>query len=725
MTVSLTKADGTYSPVGTVANYSLSHSAVPVDPRETSGQIPTFNVIVSDVDGDPKALAGTEVMLEDWTGSVNSGRVTAASSSNNGKAAIDASTIFERLNTEQTVLPIIYNEVASVDPVREALAHWMLMCGITPERLDGKLLQYLGGDYVGISTFGYIADSISKFRFYGPADEYVTFVPSATTYTNPIEVNPAQGVTIGGGFALDNTLSEIVLTTTTLRNNTTVLYKVRRNGSTWTVREKVGSAAETVLLTKTYAPTSSNNTIYAFAKVSANAAADKVDITLRLMELGTGDVTVISDTTATAVTSTLRNRPRLSSVKLGYDIALTGGHTVYGRPTSYFLLESAPLQAVFPVDNYAITTAVSVLDAEFKDKMPFKIPGFTGNVWDKMRELCSILELDIYFERDIIRIVYRDAKRETIGGDFIPALNVAKGSMVEKVADRETARSVDVLYREMLGSDADFANTLLWKSTSVYTLERGETVEEVIQTDSSFVLLHQPLPVSGVPVPYNSAFGSYVITGNDGYIVDPTWWKDNGGSIKVEQTGVSGEIKLIMQAPTVDTVRAPYRVSEGVADRPALYILGYGMRMSEPKTLKTYTGADDAAQDVGVTFDSPFITKKLLAQNTGHKLAVTYGTATSDASFVISQADQLPIVTSVDPLTPLGDCVYWKGSYYRIASESIAHGSITVNTADRFNTIGVVNGEFATGKTVADWNALHAGKVIREVNIAPLPKYEG
>lgn len=725
MTASLTKADGTYTPVGTLASYSLTHAATPADPRDTSGQIPTFSATLTDIQGDPKSLTGQNVELEDWTGSVSSGRVVSVNNGSANLADIDVSTIFERLNTTQTTLPMIFSEVQSVDPVAAALAHWMLMAGVTPEKLDGNLLHYIGGTYIGAGTFGYIADTISKFRFSGPPDSFSYFVPSAERNTPAIEVNPSQSVIIGGAFNLTETLSEIGINCDT-QDTTVATFTLRRNGSTWTLREKLFNTAETVLITKTYTPVNNNNVVYAFAHVKKNAAAGKVDITLRIMELQDGTLnTVYSDTTATAVTSKLCNRPRPYRVLLGYDETLIGGHTVYGPPEAYFLIESSTLQATFPTPLYSISTAESVLTSEYKQTMPFKIPGFTGNVWEKMRELCSILDLDMAFEAGRIKINYRSAKRETLyDHHFIPALDLLKSGVSESLNDRETARSVEVLYRELLDSEADFASTLMWKADTVYSLEKGETKEELIQTDSSFVFLHQPIIVSGVPVPYTSPYSSYVITGHDGYIVDPQWWKDNGGSIKVYNTENSGEIKIKMQAPNVDTVRAPYRISEGAADRPALYVLGFGLPLDEPKTMKSFTGAEKAAQDVGVKFDSVFITKKIIAQNVAHKLATTFGTTESKLQFSVSQADQLAPIDSNTPLTPLADSVYWRGSYYRISDESITHGSISVNSAPRFNTIRVLNGEFATGKTIADWNALHANKKIRDTNVAPLPQYE-
>lgn len=713
-TPSLVKADGSFTPIGTLANYSSNSDSIPVNPAETSGQIPTFAASITDFSGDPNTLVGQDVTLTDWLGVVNSGRVVAANSSaSSNLASLDANTIFERLNTEQTTLPVILGEGIG-SPIIKALEHWMLMAGVPRFRIDGNLLMALEPN--GNDSHGFIADSISKLRAYGPPDSYNYWVPSAATYANPIEVNPSQSVVMGGKFVLNTTLSEFKIDAFIPSTQTAVTYTVRRNGTTWTVREKVGAAAETVLLTASFTATTLNP-LFALVKVSANAAADKVDITLRMMEFNhITQNTVFTDYTATAVTSTLRKRPLPSKIALGYNNSLIGGHTQYGPPEGFYMTDK--LQTAYPASNSSIS-----LNYAESAKWPYKVPGFTGNVWDKIREFCSLVEVDVSFERDYIFFESRSHRREFLG-TYFPALPLLKSNVSSQSGSRETARAVEVLYREIAGVDTSYTNTLLWKADSVYTIEKGETKEEIVQTDSTFVFLNQPVPVSGVPVPYTSAFGSYVITGNDGFIVDPVWWKDNGGSIKVEMTGKSGEIKLIMQAPTVDTTRAPYRVSEGVADRPALYVLGMGLRLTEPKTMKVYTGSPRSSQEIGATHDSVFVTNKILAINTAHKLAAVYGSASSNISFDVSQADKPAPASSSEKLTPLNDSVYHNGSFYRVTSQTMRPGVIEVGTAERFNTIRVLNGEYATGKTIANWNALHAGKLIRDVTISPLPKYE-
>jgi hypothetical protein len=225
-------------------------------------------------------------------------------------------------------------------------------------------------------------------------------------------------------------------------------------------------------------------------------------------------------------------------------------------------------------------------------------------------------------------------------------------------------------------------------------------------------------------VPYTLGYGSYVITGNDGYIVTPQWWVDNGGSIKAEATGTAGELKITMQAPTVDTVRAPYRISEGVADRPALYIFGSGLNLSEPKTLRIATGAGDAAQE-SVTFDSPFVTNLDLAYNAGYKVADSMGGAGGEIAFNVPK-DSLgvpdPYGIEYDSVPP-GSMVYHGGAVHRIMALSVQPTGLSVTKAEQFTSVAATNDGLGPDATIDQWNSLHLNKTVKEVNLSPLPQY--
>lgn len=724
------KRTSTDTPIGTLANYSVTSAATPTDPTDSSGAIPAFQASVTDVLGDAKQLGGTEITLRDWTGfqyfsaesgNATRGRVTSVKKSpTSGMVTFDASTIFERLNTEQTALPILQSDTLD-HPVREALSHWCLMAGVPEFGLEGNLKSYISN----YNQLGYLADSAFKWRYFGPPSSYKSFVTTETSlggFAPTLDVNLSQTLTFGMAVQSGVDLSEFRIQAFLPHLQQNVIYTLRKNLNVWSLVEKIGSGAATTLKSATLTP-SYTDPRFLFVQIGANTASDKIDIAFRLLERDyTTGLSYYTDSVSLGVTSTLRNRPKPFQLDVGYDSTLAAGK-VAQAPDCAFILEDPTLQEVYP----PVQTSINVFStypapAEEAAKLPVFVPGFTGNVWDQMREFCSMLNLDIYFQNNSIVIKPRETLRRMTDGSFIPAVQLFKAGLSESVQDRETARSVEVKYTERVPGSDNYE--VMYKADSVFSLEKGETKVEVVKTGNTFVFLNQPVPVSGVPVPYTSSFGSYVVTGNDGYIVDPQWWKDNGGSITVKSTKNAGEIEITMQAPTIDTVRAPYRISEGVADRPALYIVGYGLAVQEPKTLKVYTGNSRAAQDVGVTFESQFITTKLMAMNTAVKLAESYGTVGTTIGFNTSSADYPGLQFSSDMPTPVGNCIYFAGSYYRLAKQTVTPTGMQFSDSPTHNTISVVNGEFAEGKTVNDWNTLHANKTIAETNLAPLPLYE-
>lgn len=717
----------TGKPIGKLAGYSVRTSATPFNPLDSSGEIPSFSAAVTDLGYDAKRLIGKYLTLRDWSGfryptresgSVTNGRVTSVrKNANSGVASIDVSSIFERLNTEQTCLPILQPDTLDY-PVAEAINHWLLMCGVPHFAIEGNLHTYLNR----FTNIGYLGQSDYKWRYFGPTTGFKDFVTTETSLGGDaprLEVNPLQSMTFGFSTAYDAQLSEVRINAYLPDKYSDVVYMLRRLDNKWELLEKVGSAAAVTLKTWTLVHATSSPA-WIFAQIAANAAPDKVDITFRVLQQDTSGNTLLTDSISTGVTSTLRNRPIPRRMQVGYDNALIAGR-MYLPADDMFITDA--LQSNYPLEQtwvqpYRNSFPTSV---DF-DKMPDYIPGFTGNVWDKLRELCAILDLDVAFIDGRITVRAREAKRLRTDDTFIPAARLRKSQLSETVQDREGAKTVEVKYYERIPKVDN--NHVMYKADSVYTLEKGETKIELVQTDNTFIYLSQPIPVSGVPVPYTSAFGSYVVTGADGYIIDPVWWRDNGGSITVRSTGKSGEIEIKMQAPTIDTVRAPYRISEGAADRPALYIMGYGLAFKEPETMTIYTGNPRAAQDVGATLDSPFVTKRLVGMNAGHRLAEVYGSGEATINFNTSRVDDQPLVINNEPPTKLSDSIYWRGSYYRLVNSILGPTGIQFNDCHTFNTIAVINGEFAEGKTIADWNALHDTDTIGDTNLAPLPVYE-
>jgi hypothetical protein len=714
----------------------MSKSAVPLDPREGSGQVPTFSANITDFDGKVRKLSGTQVTLRDWTGSDTTGTIAQVNSSQPTRAALDVNTVFERLNTEQTVYPMMtatYNgQTGNTVTPEHVLRQWCMMAGVTPLRVPDRLLHYVHAGS-GADCYGYAADSPVPWSLL--SREWNFLSNSSMTFRSAdvaggvkfpsLHVNQNDSLIFGGlipGASLAATLwFQFDISAVGYGS---VIFTVARNADgTWTLREQSLPEDSNIYVitweqTFTYAPASD---VFVALKVSVDPTnSAKIIPTLRLIEQQSG-ASVYHDFTGTSVTSNLLYNPVPYEISLYPGVSPAG--TAYDRPSMAFISSSNSLPTGFPVEQV-------IFDGGVTGASPMSAcPGFTDNLWNRVREFCSIYEI----EYDLVggAIVFKDRSRVTKddAGNFIPAHVLRTSAPSSETQARERARRVEVVWSQPTSTPNDFYwSKMIWKADSVYSVNKGETLVETIQSNASFTAVWDPVPVSGEPVPYDLDHGTYVVTGNDGYIVDPQWWTDNGGSITANPTGKAGEFKLTIQAPAIDTVRAPYRISEGQADRPALYIFADGIPF-EQKKMQSYTGDGTAAQDIGVSYAAPFITDELTARNTAHKLACSFSGSSSTISFDISRADMLVTQKSdgsfAAPHTyealPLGDNVRWDGSYFRVLDLSLGPSGYNVTKAEMNNTIGVINNEVTREMSIADWNTYHGDSPIREANLCPIP----
>jgi hypothetical protein len=332
--------------------------------------------------------------------------------------------------------------------------------------------------------------------------------------------------------------------------------------------------------------------------------------------------------------------------------------------------------------------------------------GFSGNVWEHIKQYCSIYHLDVGYQNDKLTIGPR--KRDVSVGASFSDLNTT-------VQNREQARNVEVVNQNHSATGPN--PVLMWAADSVYQVAVGEVQEFKVQTPHSILETSQPVCVSGInPYPYKSGAGQYVVTGSDGYIVSPTFWNDQGGKITTETTDVEGEIKVTIKGPDYDSPRAPYRISEGDAGRPALYITGQGI-LAKPKTLKVPTGKSNAAKDVGVTLDSPFISNVKLAYDAACRAAQTF--ATPDTSASIAEPLAYDEVSKLG-VYPAGSLLKVSGNILRVVSTSQGYSKLS-GSALQYNTIYQLKRSFS-GQTIAQQKAYYVGKTIGQVNIKPMKR---
>jgi hypothetical protein len=290
-----------------------------------------------------------------------------------------------------------------------------------------------------------------------------------------------------------------------------------------------------------------------------------------------------------------------------------------------------------------------------------------------------------------------------------------KFSRLEKdSARREKYKQVAVVNRQSKAA-AD-GTAVLWRADSVYQLNTREVFETTVQTEHSLLAVTNPVPVPGIsPYPYTAGTGQYVVTGADGYIIAPQWWLDHGGKVEVFLTEKEGEIRLKLTAPEVDSVRAPYRISEGAADRPALYVSGSGI-INDPKELHIATGATKAREGFDRVFTSPFIAGAQEAYDVASKMAREYSTAMSDVSCEVPTDFNTP---SAFGQYPAGKVFTDNDRNYRLQEVTQTHSRVSAQAVPH-TTIAAYTASYPAGSTIADEKVRHRGRTIREFNIKPL-----
>ena len=334
------------------------------------------------------------------------------------------------------------------------------------------------------------------------------------------------------------------------------------------------------------------------------------------------------------------------------------------------------------------------------------VSGFTANVWAMLNEYCAITRQDISFLNSQLKLAPR-----------VTALSAPTGNFAKLSRDserRDKYKQVAVVNKQSKAVSSNDA--VLWRADSVFQVAAREVFETTIQTKHSILSLVQPVAVDGIlPFPYKQGAGQYVVTGADGYIVAPAWWSDNGGKVEVSLTDKEGEIAVKITAPAIDTVRAPYRISEGAADRPALYVCGSGI-LNDPKEVHVGTGAKHAKEGFDHVFESPFISGVQETYDVAAAMAVQYSASVADAQFEIPNDFYTP---SRFGQFPSGTRFTDGKRVYRIKDASQTHNKVSGN-ADPHTTVADYVASYPAGATIADEKARHAGRTIKQFNLSPL-----
>lgn len=702
-------ADPDQAPLGKLSAYRVSTHATPLNPAKGSGSVPSVSATFM-AGVDPEYALGTEARLEnsrigDYSGEI----VTLSTAGKSDRVPVTIETPLSRLNIERKVFPYIEASRSTSLP-RQAVDYWTQQCGLFYDDVPGDALMYSSG--YG-HAFGYLKGFEDR-RYYpvlqpgagtAPKAEDLgtrivrTFGADATTHTTVLSEKIEQPtftfpfsdrLAFSAGFGLRGTgrTSEVSWFLTALKKTYIVTLKATSDG-TITVVLRAPRGVVVNAATATVPAGSSYRVALSLGRPSATSVS--VKLTVHTDDLnGNGEllVSVPATTQSFALPATFQ----LTNVK--HSSAGGSGSLMYHYGTYFSVVGAHPL--TLPVVQKALGLA---------SKPSSYVTGFRGNVWKLINEYTSMFHLELSFNAGKLRLAPRTTAITS---------GISLSSLSTSAARRDKFKKVKLINRKSLPSAS--TNTVLWRADSVYQVNPREINEFTVQTDHSILELSQPKPVGAIlPFPYKKGAGQYVVTGADGYIIAPQWWTDNGGKIEVALTDREGEISVKITAPAIDSVRAPYRISEGAGDRPALYVSGAGV-INKPEEIEVSTGARNAKEGSDAVFDSPFLTDLNAIYTTAAAMSREYSAGMADIS--ISEPGQFD-KPSVLGQYPAGKRFTDGKRVYTLESAEVTHSTMS-GSGSPSTTIRDYKASFKPGSTIKDEKSRFRGLTIRHQNITPL-----
>lgn len=354
-------------------------------------------------------------------------------------------------------------------------------------------------------------------------------------------------------------------------------------------------------------------------------------------------------------------------------------NTILKYATAYL---STDLQTKSDIDGTIIG------DVTYADKaFPFR----DSTVGDMLRQATTALGLYLHIysffdPTDDLPVVYRN--QAYVSGRpyrYFPGglQNFKRRQVVAELTDNLTVYNYN-----SVGYSSTTSRTIFYAADQTYQVEAGAVQEFSIDMG------HTPYwedPINGFEVPCLSAIpaawinaplgtiqsdGGYVVMGNDGYVVSPQRWADNGGSINIRKGNTSTEVIITITASN-ETALGPFTIAE--LDFPALYLASYGGVTvdRQPVTLGTgrAPGIFDTPDDppsVPPEIDNPFfVSLDQIWDRTGWAVE-QYGGPTWEADFQFVSMLQYEAGTAqFKPLAPesvLGSIFYYDSAYWRITT---------------------------------------------------------
>lgn len=329
-------------------------------------------------------------------------------------------------------------------------------------------------------------------------------------------------------------------------------------------------------------------------------------------------------------------------------------------------------------------------------------PGWTGDVWTKLKELCTAYNIEVALVDDVI--VVRD-----IGARELTVSNRTPVRLMPSSEPR--GRNVQIVAQQ-----PTMGGGVMWDSATegqTYSIDAGKRVTVVLATDNAPAQLAVPVPTDTLPIQP----GQYYVVDSTGTHVPVAAWRAAGAELTAEVGDSPGTISLKITGPLAEIsgYTGPYRFATGTSSTAtgALSIVGNGVITSrEIVTIPTGANPAATATEIAYTIDSPFIDTKPRAYDRGVWAAADAAGPNVDIQFDTPVADVLGYGLTT------GAMITHEGSRYRVTETRWGNLSVNV-TATRRVTLGEADVAWA-GETAGDYDAFWAGYTAGDQRIQPL-----
>lgn len=365
-------------------------------------------------------------------------------------------------------------------------------------------------------------------------------------------------------------------------------------------------------------------------------------------------------------------------------------------------------QVGFGVDGQLFT--IIAPDATYLE-YPVAYPGWKGNVWEHVKMMNAATGSETALVGGMI--VLRPAGGRSIDMSGLKSVGTS-------VSASNAAQSIEIYNYNTRAATG--ATETVFTADSPYNVGVGEVNKFRVTLDVSLTQVFSPDVQTSIlgPNPTRPLSGAYAVSGSNGKPVPVQWWIDNGGKIRVALTENPFEIEITITGPRSDYLMdtenyAPFRIAEGEAAYPALYVGGMGVFTSkELITLKTGASPKTTSTLVGATIDNPFLTNRRETLTAGLRAACAYAGRVKTLNFAVKNYDrgQQEFGNIAGSMAPYGT------SMYRVKSSSIDAENIS-GSADSFVTVADVNTTFA-GKTFGQVNAIFDRMTFGDQSLTPL-----